>query len=102
MANVKTGPRFHFICNGHKLDIWIRDDGGYINDDNQAVSDIDDSSSLKEGGFRVVEDGEECTYEWTIKSQFFSRRHTPAQFGETDRWFLKLKHLKPVLQPFIG
>ena len=61
------------------------------------TTDID-MSYLHEGGFRVVEDGKECTYEWKVESKsLFSAAqiHTPhpspsqtsVKYGSSHRHF---------------
>ena len=77
--------RYHFTSNGHKIEINLADDGLDILHDGQAVTDINNPSYLNEGGFRVVEDGEEYAYEWKVESKsFFSQTfiHTIRRNGE--------------------
>ena len=62
-------PRYHFSSNGHRIEIDLADDGLEILHDGQAVTDINNPSHFHEGGFRVVEDGEECTCEWKVESK---------------------------------
>jgi hypothetical protein len=69
--------RYHVTSNGHKIEINVADDGLEILLDGQAVTDINNPSYLNEGGFRVIEDGEELTYEWKAESKsFFSQTFT--------------------------
>ena len=78
-------PRYHFTSNGHKIEIKVADDGLEILHDGKEVTDINNPSYLNEGGFRVVEDGDECTYEWKAESKsFFSQTfvHTIRRNGE--------------------
>ena len=56
-------PRYHFTSNGHEIDIKLAEDDLDIMHNGQAVTDINNPSYLHEGGFRVVEDGQECSYE---------------------------------------
>ena len=75
--------RYHFTSNGHKVEINL-DDSGTIIHDGQPVTDVD-KSYLHEGGFRVVEDGDECNYEWKVESKgLFSNAqvHTVRRNGE--------------------
>ena len=78
-------PQYHFTSYGHKIQISLADDGLEVLHDGQVVNDFRNPSYLKNGGFRVVEDGEQCNYEWTIQSNnFFSRSltHTIRRNGE--------------------
>jgi hypothetical protein len=85
MSQESPMPRYHFTSNGHKIEINLADDGLEILHDGQAVSDIDNPSHLHEGGSRLVEDGQECSYEWKVESKaFFSNAqvHTVRRDGE--------------------
>lgn len=78
-------PRYRFNSYGHWIEMTLDDDGLEVLHDGQTVTDINNPSYLKEGGFRVIEDGVECTYDWTIKANGFFRQsftHTIRRNGE--------------------